>query len=63
LDRKKLRKNYKIDNIISLISEINKIIECKINLKDSIIILLSKHSKEKSLDLPNKFVKVKDSYF
>jgi len=60
---KKLRKNYKIDNIISLISEINKIIECKINLKDSIIILLSKHSKEKSLDLPNKFVKVKDSYF
>lgn len=47
---KKIRENYEIENINQLLLEIKQISDCRINLKDSIVILLSKHFKGKSLE-------------
>ena len=60
---KRIRKNHKIENIIQIISEINKITDHKINLKDSITLLLSKYSREKKDNLFNNHIKLIDSNF
>lgn len=58
----KIRENYSINNIIHLLWELKQIADCKIKLKDSIILLLSKYSKKKIKNFPNNLVRVIDSY-
>jgi len=52
-----IRENYGIENINLLLNEIEQITDCRINLKDSIKILLSRYSKDKSINYFNKSIK------
>jgi len=52
-----IRENYCIENINLLLNEIEQITDCRINLKDSIKILLSRYSKDKSINYFNKAIK------
>jgi len=52
-----IRENYGIENINLLLNEIKQITDCRINLKDSIKILLSRYSKEKSIEYSNKVIR------
>jgi len=42
-----IRENYSIENINLILSKTQQITECRINLKDSIILILSKYSEKK----------------
>lgn len=52
-----IRENYGIENINLLLNEIEQITDCRINLKDSIKILLSRYYKDKSINYFNKAIK------
>ncbi len=59
----RIRKNYRVDNILSILIEVNKINDCKINLKDSLVIFLSKYFKDESRNFSDKYIEGLGFYF
>jgi len=58
-----IRENYNIKNINQILLEIKQIANCRIILKDSIIIMLLKYYKNTSKTFSKKLVMILDSYF